>query len=55
MAQAALVQFFAAAVSSKTCATPFCCRQLKMSQLLVWMRDTMVTERPELFMKGDSV
>ena len=29
--------------------------QMKVSELLVWMRDNMVKERPELFMKGNSV
>ena len=29
--------------------------QLDVRQLLPWMRDNLLTERPELFMKEDSV
>lgn len=29
--------------------------QLTIRQLLPWTRDTLLQDRPELFMKGDSV
>ena len=29
--------------------------QATVAELLTWMRDNLVRERPELFMKGDSV
>jgi len=29
--------------------------QPRIAELLLWMRENMVTERPELFMKGDTV
>ena len=29
--------------------------QPRIAELLVWMRENMVTERPELFMKGETV
>ena len=34
---------------------PFTGPKAVVSELLTWMRDNMVKERPELFMRGNSV
>jgi hypothetical protein len=33
----------------------FCSLQLTMKDLLAWIRTNLIKERPEMFMKGDSV
>jgi len=43
--------------NAKACAVDFPAPdgRATVGQLLPWARDTLLTERPELFMKGDSV